>query len=237
MENFGVASEADAGEFAGHQAVVLPERQQNDIDERIDGEDQKTDEKREQEQPRLRKGAEGHALAVCARAHLRRLISTAPPLGVKQEHAALFQAERPALRRAESPARPGQDREARRGRPAGGRARPCRGIALQHSRAEGGRITPAAGCFRRGRLERSPAPSARPSGSASAAGMPPSSTRRAVLHNAVQLVDGRRAEKSAAKRLDRVFIETAGGVLLLEHAVTQQDDAVGDAAGLPPDRA
>ena len=70
MENFGVVSEADAGEFAGHQAVVLPERQQNDIDERIDGEDQKTDEKREQEQPRLRKGAEGHALAVCARAQL-----------------------------------------------------------------------------------------------------------------------------------------------------------------------
>ena len=70
MKDLGVVPETDAGEFAGHQAVVLPERQQNDIDERIDGEDQKTDEKREQEQPRLSKGAEGHALAVCARAQL-----------------------------------------------------------------------------------------------------------------------------------------------------------------------
>lgn len=62
MKDLGIVPETDAGEFAGHQAVVLPERQQNDIDERIDGEDQKTDEKREQEQPRLSKGAEGHAL-------------------------------------------------------------------------------------------------------------------------------------------------------------------------------
>ena len=61
MEDLSIVPKADAGEFAGHQAVVLPERQQNDIDERIDGEDQKTDEKREQEQPRLRKRAEGHA--------------------------------------------------------------------------------------------------------------------------------------------------------------------------------
>ena len=48
----------------------------------------------------------------------------------------------------------------------------------------------------------------------------------------MQLVDGRRAEEVCGKEVDRVFIEAAGGVLLLEHAVTQQDDAVGDAAGL-----